>query len=93
MRSEKRGTGTRVIAGNPHFLLGTNPERKPCESFLLMSWNPDMNRNTVDDIEELAYPPNGGRVNLVILGIIVPLVIVRFAGKAWIKQEATWLGL
>lgn len=57
-----------------------------------MSWNPDMNRNTVDDIEDLAYPPNGGRVKLVVLGIIVPLIIAWFAGKAWISQEATWFG-
>ncbi len=55
-----------------------------------MSWNPDLNRTAADDFENLSYPPNGGRVKLAILGIILPLAIAYFAGKAWITQEAVW---
>ncbi len=57
-----------------------------------MGWNDNMNRNTVDDIEDLSYPPSGGRVKMIVLGILLPLVIGYFAARAWMTQEAVWLG-
>jgi len=57
-----------------------------------MSWNPQMNRNTVSEIEDLSYPPTGGRVKITILGILLPLLLAWFASKAWIDQVATWPG-
>lgn len=51
-----------------------------------------MNRNTVSEIEDLSYPPTGGRVKIAILGILLPLLLAYFASKAWIDQVATWPG-
>ena len=42
------------------------------------------------DIESLAWPPNGGKVKLVVLGLLVPAIIAGFAARSWIQQEA-WL--
>src|SRR6478735_4258051 len=41
------------------------------------------------DIENLAYPPNGGKMKLILLGIIVPATIAVIAIRAWILQEAS----
>jgi|GEM_PF-6023323 len=43
--------------------------------------------------EDWAYPPDrGGRWNIVVLGVVLPLVIGYFAAKIWIDQEAVWPG-
>ena len=57
-----------------------------------MAWNPDMNRNTVDEIEDLSYPPTGGRLKIIVLGILLPMLLAWFASKAWIDQVTTWPG-
>lgn len=58
----------------------------------MMGWNDNMNRNTVDDIEDWSYPPSGGRMKMILLGILLPLMIGGYASKAWMTQEAVWLG-
>jgi hypothetical protein len=45
-----------------------------------------------DDFEDLAYPPEGGRVKLILLGLVVPGVIAYFAARAWVNQQAYWPG-
>lgn len=57
-----------------------------------MGWNDNMNRNTVDDIEDLSYPPSGGRVKMILLGLLLPLMIGGYASKPRMGQEAVWLG-
>ena len=42
------------------------------------------------DIESLAWPPIGGKVKLVVLGILVPAIIAGYAARSWLQQEA-WL--
>ncbi|MFT3991517.1 MAG: hypothetical protein QM680_08900 [Luteolibacter sp.] len=43
-------------------------------------------------IDGIVYPPSGGRVKQVLLGVVVPLVIGYFAYQSWVKQEAVWFG-
>jgi hypothetical protein len=57
-----------------------------------MNWSENPNRHTASDAEDLAYPPSGGRVKLVILGIILPLGVVYFGVQAWWSEEAIWFG-
>lgn len=57
-----------------------------------MNWFGDINRRTGEDAADWSYPPSGGRVKLVLLGIIVPLLIMRFGLNAWITEEAVWFG-
>ncbi len=57
-----------------------------------MNWNKNFNEGTVDDIESWAYPPSGGRVKMILLGMMAPLAIGGYAVHAWIVQEATWFG-
>ena len=45
-----------------------------------------------DDYEDFAYPPSGGRLKLIILGVVIPGVIAFFAIRAWAHQEAYWPG-
>lgn len=45
-----------------------------------------------DEFENLAYPPAGGRIKLLLLGILLPAVILRIACRAWLTQEAWWPG-
>jgi hypothetical protein len=42
------------------------------------------------DYEDFAYPPNGGRVKLILLGLIIPGIIAYFAIRAWLTKEAYW---
>ncbi len=44
------------------------------------------------DFGDYAHPPDGGWVKLALLGVALPIVIWYFAGKAWITEEATWIG-
>ena len=44
------------------------------------------------DYEDLAYPPNGGSLKLLVLGIIVPGTVAYFGYQAWASQEAWWPG-
>jgi hypothetical protein len=57
-----------------------------------MNWSENPNRHTASDAEDLAYPPSGGRVKLVILGILLPLGVVYFGVQAWWSEEAIWFG-
>jgi hypothetical protein len=57
-----------------------------------MKWLENPYRYTANEAEDLAYPPSGGRVKLVILGILLPLVVAYFGVHAWITEEAIWLG-
>ena len=57
-----------------------------------MSWNDNYYRQTPNDIENLSYPPTGGRVKMVLLGVILPVVIAYFAVDAWITEVAWWPG-
>lgn len=49
-------------------------------------------RHTATDIEDLAYPPNGGRGKLIALGIILPIGVLIYAAHIWITKEAYWPG-
>ena len=40
-----------------------------------MNWNKDRNRHSLDDIEDLAYPPTGGRGKIILLGVLLPIGI------------------
>ena len=57
-----------------------------------MGWNDGMNGDSLDTVEDLAYPPSGGRGKMIVLGILLPLAVGYYAGKSWINQEAVWLG-
>jgi hypothetical protein len=57
-----------------------------------MNWNGNPYRHAANDAEDLSYPPSGGRVKMILLGIILPLVIAWFGVGAWISEEATWFG-
>lgn len=57
-----------------------------------MKWLENPYRHTANEAEDFAYPPSGGRVKLVLLGIIMPLVIVYFGVHAWLIEEAIWFG-
>lgn len=57
-----------------------------------MNWMDNPYRHTATEVEDLSYPPSGGRTKLILLGILLPLVIGYFAAKAWVTEEAIWLG-
>lgn len=57
-----------------------------------MGWNDNLNGNSLDNIEDLSYPPSGGRFKMVILGVLLPTAIGYFAARSWICQEAIWFG-
>ncbi len=40
--------------------------------------------------EDLAYPPEGGRVKQILLGIALPLGLIAYAIQIWISGEAYW---
>jgi hypothetical protein len=44
----------------------------------------------VIDIEDVYHPPSGGRVKLLLLGILFPAVITHFGMQAWITEESPW---
>ena len=39
------------------------------------------------DLEDILNPPNGGRVKLVLMGILLPLIVAYFGVRAWITEE------
>ena len=57
-----------------------------------MSWLDFLHGDTARQAEDLAYPPTGGRLTLVLLGIVLPGVIAYFGVKAWVLEEAYWPG-
>ena len=57
-----------------------------------MKWFENPFRHTATEAENLSYPPSGGRVKMVLFGIILPIVIVYFGVQAWITEEAIWFG-
>lgn len=58
----------------------------------IMNWMSNPHRQTATDAEDLSYPPSGGRIKLVLLGILLPLAIAYFGVKAWVTEEAVWFG-
>lgn len=44
------------------------------------------------DIEDLAYPPSGGKVKLILMGLIFPAIISYYGFYAWLDQKAYWPG-
>lgn len=44
------------------------------------------------DFEDLAYPPHGERLKLILLGVLIPGLIAYFAIDAWAEQQAYWPG-
>jgi hypothetical protein len=47
-------------------------------------WNRRVNDNTLPDIIDLSHPPEtGGRVKIVLLGIILPLAAIGYAWHGW----------
>ncbi len=57
-----------------------------------MAWLENPHRHTSHDMENLAYPPSGGWVKLVLLGILLPAVIIHAGVTAWITEQAIWFG-
>ncbi|MEY3895164.1 MAG: hypothetical protein RLZZ214_683 [Verrucomicrobiota bacterium] len=57
-----------------------------------MKWLENPYRHTANEAEDFSYPPSGGRVKLVVLGILLPLVVAYFGVDAWITEEAVWFG-
>ena len=57
-----------------------------------MSWNRNPHRETADQMEDLSHPPSGGRIKMIVRGVVLPLVVFWFAAEAWIDQEAWWFG-
>jgi hypothetical protein len=57
-----------------------------------MQWNHDYRDRNLDDAESLAHTPSGGRGKQVVLGIVLPVLVACYAARAWIVQEALWLG-
>lgn len=44
------------------------------------------------DFEDLAHPPSGGWLKMIILGIIVPGIVACYGYQGWNSQEIGWLG-
>ena len=44
------------------------------------------------DAEDIAYPPTGGKLKLIFLGIIIPGFIAYYGVNAWLIEEAYWPG-
>lgn len=44
------------------------------------------------DFEDFTYPPAGGRVKLILLGVVVPGVFAYWGAHAWITEQAIWPG-
>ena len=57
-----------------------------------MNWLGNSDYDSADEVESLSYPPSGGRVKLILLGLVLPLVIGYFGIRAWITEEAVWFG-
>lgn len=57
-----------------------------------MDWLGREHRHAGNDAEDLSYPPSGGRIKLIILGVIFPIVLGVIGYRAWISEEALWLG-
>jgi hypothetical protein len=57
-----------------------------------MKWLENPYRHAASEAEDLSYPPSGGRVKLVLLGIFLPLIVIYFGAHAWITEEAIWFG-
>ena len=57
-----------------------------------MGWFDNPYRHTASDIENLAYPPSGGRVKVIVLGLLLPLGVFAYALEIWVSGEAYWPG-
>lgn len=55
-------------------------------------WERKYGDDTAHDAENFAYPPGGGPIKLVLLGILLPLGIAAFAASCWISEKAVWFG-
>lgn len=57
-----------------------------------MSWKGNPNEHTGNEVADISYPPTGGWLKMIILGIILPFIIVYFGHKIWVTEEAVWFG-
>jgi len=57
-----------------------------------MDWMGNPYRQTANEAEDLSNPPSGGRLKLILLGVVLPMVIGYFSVKAWVNEEAIWFG-
>lgn len=44
------------------------------------------------DTEGFAYPPTGGRIKLIVVGIILPGIVAYYGVNAWLSEQAYWHG-
>ena len=58
----------------------------------MLHWNKNPNRHFVTQVDTLSDCPNGGKVKLSILGILLPCYIIYHAVIAWVNELATWYG-
>jgi hypothetical protein len=52
----------------------------------------NLSKSMTHDFEDFAYPPSGGRMKMVVLGIMLPGIITYFGTRAWWLEEAIWPG-
>ena len=57
-----------------------------------MDWNRRANDGATDDVADWAYPPNGGRLKMVLAGLLLPLWVGYRAWVAWTTETAIWFG-
>lgn len=57
-----------------------------------MNWLGNPYRHTAREMEDFSHPPSGGRVKLVLLGILLPAAIVWYGVDAWISGQTVWFG-
>ena len=58
----------------------------------IMGWNDNPYRSASEDMENLAYSPSGGRVKMIMWGVVLPMLVLWHAAGCWIDQEAWWFG-
>lgn len=44
------------------------------------------------DVEDFAYPPAGGRIKWIVVGMVIPAIIAHYAVNAWLSEAAYWPG-
>lgn len=55
-----------------------------------MPWFPKYYDST--SYTDLAYPPSGGRLKLVLLGVVLPGILMFLGVSAYLEQKAIWFG-
>ena len=44
-----------------------------------MGWNDHPNRNAADEMQDLSHPPSGGRIKMIVIGVVLPLVVLLWS--------------